>query len=661
MAEQTGNYGPATLEAQRWLQETDFKKYPAAAEITSCIKLLSNSGLPEDAVEVLDTVQSKGGTLNIIHYNAAVSALKQHKRYESAVEVFQRILQSKTVQPDKFTFSALIFVYGELKMWSNALDLFNLAGQQGQRDSVIETSILQCAVRCGQFGQLVSLFKSFKAEKARPFPQFNAVVNGLGTSGDWQGAIDAYNLMLEEAGEDDITRFTLVRVLNAAKREDLAAKFHRASSSSSSSTRNNLSSELANKNTVGGRAYTGSFGVKTANSAGSASRVELRTLLEEARRSGDYRLAVEGADAWRAWQRNQMYSRGPLNYMLQIYGEAKMADRLLILLDVLKELDRSQTQPSSQVSWNIMLSSLVKCGKFDIALEVFEGMKERDAWTYSPVLKAHGRLGNWRAAIDLFNKIPPTVEKSTILYNSLLSCLAKTGQWVSMVEFFRSMPPHLVDDVTRTTVKQGLTSAGKANEIVQMKAQLLARQESNKKEWLDKEDDGVAASTGYAHVDKSEVDFASSAEDGETFGGVLRAMPVESKAGTLLQKLAEKPAQGGIQSIAKFYAMTGHIDEAILMLDELEREAEAGGTKWINSIANMSTYNEILSALGSIGDWERALGIFQRMCEKHVPRSLATYKSIIHVMTELADDEEVMEFISKQAEKDGVNLQLVAT
>ena len=653
VASSTGNFLPAVNEAQKWLDSTDFRTKKSPMEITSCIKVFDRAGLADDAARVIDVVLERGGTVNAFHYNAAITSLKHHKRYSQAVALFERMQRGNHCAPDHYTTTAMISVFSETKEWDRAYALFR---QASDHDTVMKAAILQCSARCGQVETLTSLFDSFKAP--RTHAMFHAMLAGLGSAGRWQHAVDTYHLMLNEIGPDEIARYNIVRILQQHGQADLAATYGSSTSPSSVSA---SASSMRSKESIA-----------ASPTPSSSISLPLTDLLREARRSGDYRIAVDAAETWLQSKRNVAPSPGGLQVVIQIFGEARRADRVVDLLeDMENQVLRQPDRPPSLRNFNAMLVALVKCGKPDVSLSVFNRMRDKDSYSYGAALLAYEKKGNWQAAQELFlsldrpnsNAVSANrgVEKTAPMYNTLLSCLAKAGQWQSMLERFREMGPK-ADRVSRAIVLQGLGRAGQVELLAEMRQELLGgvvdategtlRNSTRARKNRIQENEGNGEDDDH---DEDE-DDNDDEEEGElvSFDGVLRRMPMESKAGTLLQKLSEKPAQGGIFSVAKFYAIAGHIDEAIDVLDKLEAAEQTDvGAQGKNSTARMSTYNEILLALGTTGDWERAFMLFQRMVQNNVPRSLTTYQAVTHVMNEFGD-EEAADMVKQQMLRDGV-------
>ena len=588
VGEESGKWDKAAASAERWLQANDFSKNKQGAAITECISLFSRAGMPDKVLEVIESVQSKNGTLTPLHINAALSSLKHHKRFDACLSLYGQFFREEAravatasldkFTPDKFTLSIMIRVCAEQGTnWPLARQLYELAQQGGQRDDVMDADIVTCAQRCGEHEE-------------------------------------------------------------AQRLSELLAKPRRLAVDSGAPLSRN-------------------------------AWLPLNTLLREARRSGDFRLALDAADSWVAAHKHPyITSLGGLQCAIQIYGEARARDRVLALVDVMGRQCRDHpNQPVSLRNWNTAMVALSQVGKADEAIAVFESLKERDKFSFGAALKARERQGNWQASLDLFAALRaavPLEEIDAAPFHSLLSCLSKAGQWEALLDVFALMPVSKRTRVTRQIVLQGLGKAGKAELIATMRHELLDEHatdvpRASTSAAVNQPLRAVQRKIGDEVATEEEEEEEREGDEGAEAVQVLQRMPPESKAGTLLDKLREAPAMAGLYSVAKFYASVMRIDEALSLLDELE----AGLASSPNSSAQaQGLYNEILKAVTKEGRWQQAGELLRRMVVQKVPRSLTTYQALLRMRREAdsVNDEQALAQLEAQAKDDGVDLERLA-
>ncbi|MQL86067.1 hypothetical protein Taro_018585 [Colocasia esculenta] len=85
---------------------------------------------------------------------------------------------------------------------------------------------------------------------------------------------------------------------------------------------------------------------------------------------------------------------------------------------------------------NALLDMYAKCGEMDIALRIFEGLKEKDAFSWNTMIARFSDHGNLDLAHRLFDQMP---NKDLVSCNSLLSGYAQSKNWNSAIKVFGDM------------------------------------------------------------------------------------------------------------------------------------------------------------------------------------------------------------------------------
>jgi len=106
--------------------------------------------------------ESRGLSLNSVHYNACISACKKHKRYDESLKLFDRMVVAR-VQPDARTFSAIIQVLGLSGNWGKAQVLFESVAMK-DRDAIMYTNLLSAYEKCGKTDLCYNLWLEMKRE-----------------------------------------------------------------------------------------------------------------------------------------------------------------------------------------------------------------------------------------------------------------------------------------------------------------------------------------------------------------------------------------------------------------------------------------------------------------------------------------------------------------
>ena len=91
------------------------------------------------AVSLLESFQESRGDVNVIHYNAAISACANDSNWSQALQVFQKVSEAGLV--DVVSYGALIHAFSKAACWKEALQVLNNAFQQHlQVNSIMFTS-----------------------------------------------------------------------------------------------------------------------------------------------------------------------------------------------------------------------------------------------------------------------------------------------------------------------------------------------------------------------------------------------------------------------------------------------------------------------------------------------------------------------------------------
>ncbi|PIA62935.1 hypothetical protein AQUCO_00200744v1 [Aquilegia coerulea] len=89
------------------------------------------------------------------------------------------------------------------------------------------------------------------------------------------------------------------------------------------------------------------------------------------------------------------------------------------------------------VSWNSMISCLIKVGEMGEAVRLFEQMPERDIVSWNTILAGYIKAGELNAAFELFEKMP---ERNSVSWSTMVSGYSKAGFMNMARMLFDKMP-----------------------------------------------------------------------------------------------------------------------------------------------------------------------------------------------------------------------------
>ncbi|OWM85667.1 pentatricopeptide repeat-containing protein At1g31430 [Punica granatum] len=124
------------------------------------------------------------------------------------------------------------------------------------------------------------------------------------------------------------------------------------------------------------------------------------------------------------------------NSLMDLYGGFGRAESMLRVFDGMPERD--------VVSWNVMISSYVRCGKFSNAVDAFrrmwsEGMLSPDEATVVSTLSACTSLKMLELGVEIHRYIDENLDRTLIMSNALLDMYSKCGSLSTARQIFNEM------------------------------------------------------------------------------------------------------------------------------------------------------------------------------------------------------------------------------
>ena len=523
----TNVYAPAVTAAMQWLNN---EPRLSPTGLTSVIQIFGLASLVDDAIAAMDIAKSKGVRLNAYHYNACMNACKIHKRYDEALKLFSRMkeenvrpdLKSFSIiiqiygllgewQTALGIFNAVPTQDRDAKLFTNILSAMEKSAKSEETlkiwTNMKKTSMNMCTSQA-----------------------LNTVISSLGKAGRWEEAADMFEReiayvdkmtlftltgILEKANQSSRTNeikaiFNQYKELdeqNQARKDNLSRNVSISLSDvgSGSGNDNGRREEDVDGNTGGDSNDSNNMnGVGNDN---GRKRIVFNDLIRESKRSGDYRAAVKAADAWLLTQKK--LSPGGVTACINIYGLANLPRKLYHILELISE--KGLVVNVKQI--NTYMSALNRCGESLKTVYIFSKMEDannilddkmnkkiqkliaknaesedeatkrfklivdeairlspsfpvRDDFSYGAMLNALEKLGQWKLANLLFEKIPSGVGsrsaprsnddyripvtkniasskgqicRNTVMYNTVLSAVCKAGMWREALDIYDSL------------------------------------------------------------------------------------------------------------------------------------------------------------------------------------------------------------------------------
>ncbi|KAL5723024.1 Pentatricopeptide repeat-containing protein [Ranunculus cassubicifolius] len=240
------------------------------------------------------------------------------------------------------------------------------------------------------------------------------------------------------------------------------------------------------------------------------------------------------------------------------------------------------------VSWNSMISGLVKAKELGEARKLFDEMPERDIVSWNTVLDGYVKSGVMNEAFELFEKMP---ERNVVSWSTMVSGYSKVGD-MDMARFlFDRMP--VKNLVPWTIMISGYAERGLSKEA-------------------------------YSLFEKME--RSGLKPDNGTFISILTACAESGMLGlgkmihASIQRYKLRHSTRVCNALIDMYAKCGNLDKAMSVFDGMvERD--------------VVSWNSIVQGLATHGHGEKALEVFARMIDEGVAPDGVTFIGVLCACT----------------------------
>ncbi|OMP00967.1 hypothetical protein COLO4_12247 [Corchorus olitorius] len=251
------------------------------------------------------------------------------------------------------------------------------------------------------------------------------------------------------------------------------------------------------------------------------------------------------------------------------------------------------------VSWNSMISGLLKVGELGQARKLFDEMPERDMVSWNTILDGYVKAGEMEEAFDLFQKMP---ERNVVSWSTMLSGYCKAGDMDMARVFFDKMPAKTL--VPWTIIISGYAEKG----IVKEAIRLYDRMERYGLEL----DDAAVISI-----------LSACAESG------LLALGV--KVHSSIERLRFRCSVLVCNALVDMYAKCGSLDKAWSVFNRMEKR-------------DLVSWNAMLHGFAMHGYGREALQIFSRMKKEGFQPDGVTFVGVLCACTHSGFIDEGVEF-----------------
>ncbi|CAE7467255.1 unnamed protein product [Symbiodinium sp. CCMP2456] len=386
-----------------------------ARQITRRLVALRAEGQWAQVLNLLRAAQSGRVGWNIVHCNAALSALADASQWSRQLRIFAT-LQEHQVRPTASTFGALLA--GAVASWEGALALLKEMPQwQVQRDTVAcNTAITACA-RAAQWEAACELVKSMQlaTQRADTITQ-NALMSALHQGSQWEHALKL--LASSHHGRRTVVTWsTCISAQEASGRWQVALEL------------------LAGMCREVGGSTIGYNACISVCARGQAWSMAFRLLedMPEKRVQPDtvsFNATISAASEGAQWQP----ALGLFDQMMQ------------------------ERVPHDLVSFNATMDACAMSGEWRPALSLlWAAGAQANLVSFNTALTACHRGSAWAAALALFALLQRrNLRPDTLSYNVMMSVGHKSARWPLALQMLRSLRHHRLAPSDRRAMGVGL-------------------------------------------------------------------------------------------------------------------------------------------------------------------------------------------------------------
>ncbi|KAL5719033.1 hypothetical protein ACHQM5_011868 [Ranunculus cassubicifolius] len=142
---------------------------------------------------------------NVVSWTSMISGYCQNKLYEDALEVYMRMENEKSVEPNEVTIASVLPACANLGALEMGKRIEVLARAKGfTKNLFVSNALLEMYAKCGSIDKAGKLFKEIG--RARNLCSWNSMIMGLAVHGRWQAGLELFDELLREGVlPDDIT------------------------------------------------------------------------------------------------------------------------------------------------------------------------------------------------------------------------------------------------------------------------------------------------------------------------------------------------------------------------------------------------------------------------------------------------------------------------
>ncbi|KAJ6826987.1 putative disease resistance proteinisoform X2 [Iris pallida] len=428
---------------------------------TKLVSMYAKCGTLAEARQVFDAMPHR----NLFAWSAMIGGCSREQRWEEVVGLFHRMMREGAASPDAFLLPKILQACANLADLATGRLLHSLAVRKGFLASAhVANSVLALYAKCGELALARRFFE--KLDRRDPV-SWNSIISGHCQAGENEEARRVFEEMVREGAEPSLVTWNiLIGSYNQCGRPELAIELMEEM------RRSGISPDVVTWTSM-------ISGLAQNCRPGEAFDLFREMLLSEVKPNGMTVAAVvsASADARSLKRGKELHSyaarTGCLasvlvgNSLVDMYAKCGRLEDAQRVFDGIAEKD--------VFTWNSMIGGYALAGYCGRAHELFSEMESfgvrRNAVTWNVMISGHIQNGDEDRAMDLFRRMEEEgVRRNTASWNTLIAGSLQNGLVDRGLRIFRQMQadsvrPNSVTVLSVLPVCANLVSASKVKEV----------------------------------------------------------------------------------------------------------------------------------------------------------------------------------------------------